>query len=114
VVLGRKLAYPHNDAELKQAKLDALFSVELFKKVVLHYKGGIIPEPPFVNNTLTRDFGLSTDFHDEFLRILRKNLEFVGGGSELAPTAHATSEVVSRGKSVNATVEARYVPSIRP
>jgi hypothetical protein len=96
--LGRRLAYPANDDELRRAKNDALFSVELFKRVILHYKGGNIPEPPFVNNTLTREFGLDAAFHEEFLKILRKNLEFVGEVDDRVPTMSAISETTSRSK----------------
>jgi hypothetical protein len=97
--LGRKLAYPQNDDELKQARKDALFSVDLFKKVILHYKDGQIPESPFVNNTLTREFKLPAEFHDEFLRILRKNLEYVGGVSGWTSSAAAVPDAPPRGKS---------------
>ena len=34
--LGRRLAYPQNDQELKQARQEALFSVDLFNRVILH------------------------------------------------------------------------------
>lgn len=96
--LGRKLAYPQNDDELKQARRDALFSVDLFKRVILHYKDGAIPESPFVNNTLTREFQLPAEFHDEFLKILRKNIEYVGDTSGLAAATVVLSDTKFRGK----------------
>ena len=111
--LGRKLAYPQNDDELKQARKDALFSVDLFKKVILHYKDGQIPEPPFVNNTLTREFKLPVEFHDEFLKILRKNLEYVGGVSGWTSSAALGPDNVPRVKnnvaSVNKTALRAFV-----
>ena len=76
--LGRRVAYPQSDDEFVQAKKDALLSVDLFKRVIAHYKDGNIPDPPFVNNTLTREFNLAPALHADFLRLLRKNLTFVG------------------------------------
>lgn len=83
---------------MKIARRAALLSVDLFKRVIAHYKGGKIPDPPFVNNTLTREFGLPTDFHDEFLKTLRKNLEYVEDISEWASSGIVGSDASTRGK----------------
>ena len=104
--IGRRLAYPKSDEELQQAKKDALLSVDLFKRVISHYKDGIIPDSPYINNTLTREFKLNASFHDEFVTVLRKNLGFVDrvfDSKGLAPPLERQAAVATAGSHTSKT-----------
>lgn len=76
--LGKRLAYPVDDDELRRAREEAVLSVDLFRRVIGHYSNGDLPQSPFINNTLTREFGLPSEFHDEFITVLRKNIDYIG------------------------------------
>jgi hypothetical protein len=87
--LGRKAVYPQSDAEENQALLSAFLSVEVFKRVLEHFRGNNLPERKFLENTLHQTFGVDPQFHDEFVALFDKNCRFLGIGNEFAPGATA-------------------------
>lgn len=95
--LGRQIAYPPSEDGLRNSCLEAIRKVDLFDRVLTHYNDGNLPGSPFINNTLTREFNIPTDFHDEFLRVLKKNIEYIGSAAgwsqsqEVPGTAHIVS-----------------------
>jgi len=78
--LGKEVAYAPNAESEKKAKLKAFMQVEKFKQVLDYYKGSKLPEMKYLSNTLTKEFGLDPETHDEFSDLFRKNCEYLGIG----------------------------------
>jgi hypothetical protein len=74
---GRQLAYASSEAEELRLRKEAFLSVDVFKRVLEHYKGSQLPELKYLGNTLTTQFGLPEPLHDEFSRMFRENTEFL-------------------------------------
>lgn len=75
--LGKEIVYaPNSDVE-RQKKLEAFHNVELFSRVLKHYKGSNLPEMKYLGNTLEREFGLHPDFHEEFSQVFRDNCNYL-------------------------------------
>jgi len=96
--LGREIAYaPSKDAESAK-KIEAFHSIDLFARVLKHYKGSVLPEMKYLGNTLTREFDLAEEHHQEFAQVFRDNCAYLGitaGDSEPAgETPLATTVVV--------------------
>jgi hypothetical protein len=79
--LGREIVYaPNPQAELV-ARRRAFLNVEIFSKVLEYYKGNGLPELDFLSNTLTAEFGLPRELHEEFRKIFLENCDFTEIGS---------------------------------
>src|SRR6266542_6379714 len=76
--LGREIVYAPDAATELVKKLEAFRRIEIFRRVLEHYKGSSLPEMKYLGNTLERDFGLPPDFHEEFSRLFRENCEDLG------------------------------------
>lgn len=76
--LGTRAVFPGNEAEGKQAQLEAFFRIAVFRKVFEYYKGTDLPEKEFVSNTLQKEFGLDPKIHDDFIKLHTKNCDFLG------------------------------------
>ncbi len=74
---GRQLAYAASEQEEERLRKEAFLSVDVFKRVLEHYKGSQLPELKYLGNTLTTQFGLPEALHDEFSRMFRENAEFL-------------------------------------
>jgi hypothetical protein len=81
--LGREIVYAPNVEVERQKKIEAFLRIEIFKKVLEHYKGSTLPEMKYLGNTLEREFGLAPEFHDEFSRLFRENCDDLGLSSGL-------------------------------
>lgn len=75
--VGRKIVYPENQGQEYASLQQAFFNIDIFKKVYDYYKGGNLPEKRFVCNTLQETFSLDSSYHDEFLQIFEKNMNFL-------------------------------------
>lgn len=96
--IGRDIVYaPNPDAELN-AKRRAFLNVEIFSKVLEYYKGNQLPELDFLSNTLSSEFGLAVDWHEEFRRIFLENCEFVEIGASWSGLEGASSSRVASRK----------------
>jgi hypothetical protein len=97
--LGREIVYAATPEVEQAKKVEAFHRVDLFSKVLQHYKGSNLPEMKYLGNTLEREFKLAPSFHEEFSRVFRENCEYLGitagatdgGGTE---TAKPTTVVV--------------------
>lgn len=88
--LGKDIFFAKDEDAARQKKIDAFFSVEIFKKVYDFYGGSTsIPADEFFSNTLQREFGLDADFHQEFAKIFKANCKFLGIEDGLGPLASA-------------------------
>lgn len=76
--LGKSIFFADSDDTKEQAKRDAFFNVDIFKKVFSHYGGGNLPKLEFVKNTLQKEFQLPEEFHDEFIKLFKANCKFLG------------------------------------
>lgn len=103
--LGREIVYPANKAE-EEAKLrQALLNVEIFKKVLDHYKGSNLPEMQYVSNTLFREFGLDPSFHEEFSKLFKENCAFLKIGAGFTPgSADQSASNFERSRPAASTV----------
>jgi hypothetical protein len=75
---GRQLAYAGSKAEEETLKKQAFLNVEVFRRVLEHYKGSQLPELKYLGNTLTKQFDLPEPLHEEFSRVFRENTEYLG------------------------------------
>ena len=100
--LGRAIAYAPDQQSERKHKIEAFHKIELFGKVLTHYKGANLPEMKYLGNTLQREFGLIPEYHDEFSKVFRENCKFLGitSGDDL-PTGnvHPTPSTVLVGES---------------
>jgi hypothetical protein len=76
--LGRAIVYAPDIQSEKAKKVEAFLNVEVFKKVLDHYRGSSLPEMKYLGNTLEREFGLPPEHHDEFSRLFRENCSSLG------------------------------------
>lgn len=82
--LGKDIAFPTDAQVEREAKKKAFLNVDIFRRVLEHYKCADLPEMQYLSNTLQRDFGLHPKTHEEFSHLFRKNCEFLGIGSGLS------------------------------
>jgi hypothetical protein len=76
--LGRNIVYAPNPETELALKKQAFLRVDVFKKVLEYYKGSNLPEMKYLGNTLTKEFGLDPETHDEFAKIFRENCAYLG------------------------------------
>jgi hypothetical protein len=76
--LGRRIVYAGDPASERQAKIEAFFKVDIFKKVFDHYGGSKLPEEQYLSNTLQNEFGLHVDLHAEFVKLYTANCKYLG------------------------------------
>ncbi len=94
--LGRAIFFAGDEATARQRRIEAFFSVDIFKKVYDHYGSGNLPEDQYLNNTLLSDFNLPAEFHADFRRIFEANCKFLkienGPGQGTAPAEVTRTE----------------------
>jgi hypothetical protein len=78
---GRDIVYAPGKSEEDSKLREALLKVDIFKKVLDYYKGANLPEMQYLENTLSREFGLNSDFHEEFSKLFKENCAFLKIGS---------------------------------
>jgi hypothetical protein len=76
--LGRSIVYAPNPEVEQQKKKEAFLRIDIFKKVLDHYKGSSLPEMKYLGNTLEREFKLPPELHEEFSRLFRENCQELG------------------------------------
>lgn len=84
--LGKEIVYAPNPAAELAKKVESFHSVELFRKVLTHYKGSDLPEMKYLGNTLHREFGVPPEHHEDFSKVFRDNTKYLGIKSGDAPT----------------------------
>jgi hypothetical protein len=102
--LGRELVYSGSADEELAAKRKAFLSIDVFKQVLEHYKGGTLPEMQYLGNTLQSKFNLPPEFHEEFSALFKQNAEYVGFssgiGAESLPEKNGASATQPGGSEV--------------
>ena len=101
---GRQIVYAASPEAQAQAKREAFLTIDVFRRVVEHYKGSKLPEKQWLSNTLIQEFGLVPELHDEFIELFQANAKYVGIGNEFDVVASAT---VIRGETSERTAERR-------
>lgn len=76
--LGRAIVYAPDVAAERAKKIEAFLKVDLFKRVLEHYKGSALPEMKYLGNTLENEFKLEPTYHEEFSRLFRENTQELG------------------------------------
>ena len=76
--LGRAVVYAPDPEAERAKKVEAFLSVEIFKRVLEHYKGSALPEMKYLGNTLENTFKLAPQYHKEFSRLFRENCQDLG------------------------------------
>ncbi len=75
--IGTDIVTPSSPSQRQAALREAFEKVETFKKVAEHYHGKRIPEDEFFSNTLIRQFDISRDRVDHFIRVFKDNLNYL-------------------------------------
>jgi hypothetical protein len=75
--IGTDIVSPSSPAQRQAALLRALREVELFGKILDHYRDGRIPENEYFANTLIRDFDVDRERVAAFIRVFTENADFV-------------------------------------
>lgn len=75
--IGHEFVYAGNQDQERTSLQKAFFNVVIFKEVYAHYKGSTLPELKYLGNTLTSEFGLNAEFHEEFHRLFQENCRFI-------------------------------------
>jgi hypothetical protein len=76
--LGREIVYAPNPTVENILKKQAFLNIDIFKRVLEYYKGSNLPDMKYLGNTLTKEFGLDPDTHEEFAKIFRENCQYLG------------------------------------
>ena len=82
--LGKAAVYPASPQGEQAAKVSAFTHVELFRKVLQHYRGDNLPEMTYLSNTLKKEFDIPEDQHQEFVDLFRKNCRFLSIGQTVS------------------------------
>lgn len=98
--LGHRIVYAASPEAEAAAKREAFLGVDLFKRVLEHYKGSRLPEKQYLTNTLTTVFGLHPDAHDEFVKMFQVNAKYVGIGNDFEVGTAAPEITVERNNTV--------------
>lgn len=85
--LGKEVVYAPDPQTEHAKKVEAFHKVDLFKRVLAHYKGSDLPEMKYLGNTLQREFGIPPEHHEDFSKVFRENTKFLGIKSGDTPTA---------------------------
>lgn len=75
--LGKAIVFSGDETTKRQKKIDAFFSIDIFKRVFDHYGGSELPGKEYLSNTLLNEFGLDPEFHDEFAKIFKANCKYL-------------------------------------
>jgi hypothetical protein len=86
--LGREILYAPDPSTEYSKKLQAFLNIEVFAKVLAHFKGSELPEMKYLSNTLEREFNIPPEQHDQFSRIFRANCEYLGIRSGFSFSIH--------------------------
>ncbi len=76
--LGRDIVYAPNPQVEHEKKIEAFLNIQIFKRVLEHYKGSSLPEMKYLGNTLEKEFDLDPDVHEEFSALFRRNCQELG------------------------------------
>lgn len=95
--IGRRFAYAGNPDEERKALMDAFFHVPIFKNVFNHYKGSTLPELKYLGNTLQSEFGLASEFHEEFHRLFQDNCRFLQKYGEIEAGSNGAPAPIREG-----------------
>jgi hypothetical protein len=76
--LGREIVYAPDPATEQAKKIEAFLSIEVFAKVLEHYRGSDLPEMKYLGNTLESEFGIPPEQHEDFSRLFRANCDYLG------------------------------------
>jgi hypothetical protein len=98
--LGREIVYAPNPEVEHAKKVEAFYRIEIFRKVLEHYKGSSLPDMKYLGNTLEREFQLAPEFHEEFARLFRENCQDLGITSGGAVDGDTSDAMVGRPATV--------------
>jgi len=91
--LGREIVYAPSPEVERAKKIEAFHNIDIFGKVLKHYKGSDLPEMKYLGNTLQREFKLDPEHHEDFSNAFRETTKYLGitTGEELDRNKGATS-----------------------
>jgi hypothetical protein len=103
--LGRDLVYAPNPQTENELKLKAFLNVDIFKRVLEYYQGNQLPEMKYLSNTLSKQFGLHPETHEEFSKLFRDNCDYLGIGSGFSTKDVADDNLEKAGSEAKPRVE---------
>jgi hypothetical protein len=92
--LGRGIVYAPNEESELALKKQAFLNIDIFERVLQYYKGSNLPDMKYLGNTLTKEFGLDPETHEEFARTFRENCQYLGivSGEPVLPSEKQDNE----------------------
>lgn len=89
--LGREVVYPASPQAALVAKRKAFLEIDIFRKVLAHYKGSQLPEMEYLSNTLEREFKLHKEHHADLRDVFEKNCRYLQIGADTSPESALVS-----------------------
>jgi hypothetical protein len=102
--LGRDIVYAPNAEIEQQLKVQAFLRIDVFKRVLEYYKGSNLPDMKYLGNTLTKEFGLDPDTHEEFAKTFRENCQYLGIVSGAPESANGETSDIKLATPVTVTL----------
>lgn len=72
---GKAVVAPTSPEERQRALFEAAFRPDVFRRVYDYYRGKKLPDPQFLANTLTREFGVPKESVEKFVEVFLANLD---------------------------------------
>jgi hypothetical protein len=104
--LGRAIVYAPDLETEQRKKREAFEKIDIFNKVLAHYKGSNLPEMKYLGNTLKTTFQLPEEYHEEFSRLFKENCKFLNieaGGSQQDESVSTAEKEPLKPRDVSAT-----------
>jgi hypothetical protein len=95
---GKEIVYAPSSETERAKKVEAFLKVDVFKKVLEHYKGSDLPEMKYLANTLKTEFDLPESVHEDFSKLFRENCKYLGLESGLSRNGESSSNRNGEGK----------------
>ncbi|QYG05988.1 hypothetical protein [Janthinobacterium sp. PAMC25594] len=102
--IGREFVYAGNRDEERESLQKAFFNVGIFKDVYNHYKGSTLPELKYLGNTLISEFGLNSEFHEDFHRLFQENCRFIQKYGDLSDNENFSKKANQSEKEINGVI----------
>jgi len=83
--LAKKLLFAEGPEQEREAVQTAFFNITVFKEVFDYYKGESLPEMKYLARVLEGRFHLDQEFHEDFYRLYRENLEYFESICDVVP-----------------------------
>jgi predicted nucleotide-binding protein len=110
--LGTSIVQPTSPEARSHALWEAALNPQAFKSIFGYFKGKKLPDSPFFENTLTREFGIAKEHAPECVTTFVQNVEFVGLVRQLPTGKWLGSDIASTPQETLASAPEAADPSV--